>query len=172
MLIKCLVIGILILLFAQDMRWRAVYWWMYPVLLACLLADRLQAVASMDILRDGGWNLAFLGIQYLLLSVYFLIRKGRWIVLTRSYLGWGDILLLLCLCCYLPPLYVFLFYMLSLIVVLALSAIVISTRRHPGWKIPLAGLQALMLAMLLLWNLTGEGISLNHDEWLLMVLQR
>lgn len=171
MLTKMVLIVWLLLLFAQDMRWRAVYWWMYPVLTILFIFDRLSGVTSLSILIDTGWNLVFLTAQFLLLSLYIRIRNRRWTNLTREYIGWGDILFLLCLGCYLPPINYLIFYMLSLSIILVFSMSVIAIKRQE-WKIPLAGLQAMILSGVLLTDIKGRGWDLNNTDWFLFYMER
>jgi len=171
MLIKIVLIVWLLLLFAQDMRWRAVYWWMYPVLTILLILDRLSGVSSFTMMVDTSWNLAFLSVQFLLLSVYFRIKYKRWTNLTHEHIGWGDILFLLCLGCYLPPINYLFFYMLSLGSILMFSLFVIALKRK-SWKIPLAGFQAMILAVVLIANLRATDWDLSKTEWFFSYLEK
>ncbi|PRY48091.1 hypothetical protein B0I27_11625 [Arcticibacter pallidicorallinus] len=171
MLTKIVLIVWLLLLFAQDMRWRAVYWWMYPVLTILLILDRLSGVDAFAIMVDTSWNLVFLSVQFLLLSLYFRIKYKTWTNLTREHIGWGDILFLLCLGCYLPPINYLFFYMLSLGVILLFSLLVIALKRR-SLNIPLAGLQAMIFAVVLMADLRAKGWDVGETEWFFSYLEK
>lgn len=135
-----------------------------------LIFDRLSGVNSWTMIADAVWNLAFLLVQFMCLSFYFRVKYMRWTNLTREHIGWGDILFLLCLGFYLPPINYLFFYLLSLVGVLFVSVCIMVLRRGQ-WKIPLAGLQAMLLAMVILTNVNGSGVDLNDMDWFLRFLE-
>ncbi len=160
--------------FVQDLRFRAVYWFTYPLLLAALLADVVPQRSWSEGWRYSGINLAFLLVQFLLLTVYFSLKHGQLIAITKGYLGWGDILLLVCLACYFPPLLFFSFYFTSLLIVLLFAAVYRSLHPEAPSKIPLAGLQALLFipllgtSSLLNWNLFNDDLLLDRlTAWMI-----
>ena len=105
-------------------------------------------------------------LQLLLLTIYFSMKNKKWVNITKDYLGWGDILFLLTVAFFLSPMNYLFFYVGSLLVVLLFTMLAL-VRNGTRYKIPLAGLQALLFAGLPLidWNLST--FSLQSDEWLL-----
>ncbi|MFD2162280.1 hypothetical protein ACFSJU_07735 [Paradesertivirga mongoliensis] len=172
MLIKTLLIAGLLFVFYQDLRYRAVYWVLFPALLGLLVLLGIQERDILDLTLSSTYNLAFLLLQLLVLFIYFSVKAGRFVNITSGYLGWGDVLFLLCIAFYLSPVNYLLFYILSLVLVL-LGALLIYTFRHAQEiKIPLAGLQAILFASLLVtdWNL--KILNITNDHWLLNYLSQ
>lgn len=127
----------------QDFKQRAVNIILF-IVLALLLFDLNST--------KGFWednypqmlaNILFLAFQLGVISVYFRIKTGRWQQVMDQKLGWGDIAFLGCLTLYMPFLSFFLFYAISLILVL-LVTIARKDWRNPERGIPLAGCQALL----------------------------
>ena len=96
-------------------------------------------------------NLGFLSIQALLLVGYFILKHKRWINLTESYIGWGDVLFMLVIVSLFSPLSFILYYLSSLILALCI-VLIYSLKGKALTQIPLAGIQALYLTALLCWN--------------------
>ncbi len=167
MLLQIGIIACLLFLFYQDLRYRAVYWLIFPVLVLLLVAFTLTKSISGSFLLNSGLNLGFVFVQLLLLSLYFSIRNKRWVDITREYLGWGDVLFLICIAFYLSPLNYLLFYICSLLLVLLVSAASIWKRGAGEYKIPLAGLQALLFAVLVFTDWNTNQLNLQSDDWLI-----
>ena len=72
--------------------------------------------------------------------------------IAQKSLGWGDILFLISVCFLLPPNTFFLFYILSLILIVLKEIISRIVFAKYSEKIPLAGLQALLLAILIIFQ--------------------
>ncbi|PTT03462.1 hypothetical protein DBR11_02165 [Pedobacter sp. HMWF019] len=150
----------------QDMRYRGVYWIFFPVLSALFFFLKLKQVGWVNTLQDAGYAITFLVVQLLLVWLYFSVKHRKLFNIVDSYLGLGDILFLLTLAFYLSPLNYVVFYLLSLILVLVY---VLVTKRIKGMDhihIPLAGLQAAFLAMLLFWDLVQPQLQLCQDSWI------
>lgn len=169
MLLKIGIMGCLVMLFYQDMRYRAVYWVIFPVLFLLLGLPALKQYPKSDIITRGLINLAFLFLQLLLLSSYFSLKHKKWINITSSYLGWGDILFLLAITFFLSPLNYILFYTLSLLAVLCFSPLFYAGLDKSS-TIPLAGLQAMLFAGCLTVDWNSVQFNLQSDNWLLQYL--
>lgn len=112
----------------------------------------------------------FLLPQFLLLTFYFCLKQGRWVNITDGLLGWGDVLLLAGIGFYLSlPVFV-LFYLSSLVLVVLAWFIWQSLVKNKDRHIPLAGMQALLLAILLVANWAIFHLDLNSDNILSTVL--
>lgn len=170
MILKTSLILSLLFLFYQDMRYRAVYWLMFPFLLVLFADLAYVQVEFMSLVNNSGVNLAFLLIQFLILTFYFSLKNRRWINISAGLLGLGDILFLLCIAFYLSPLNYLFFYLISLIVVLLITGVALINHSGAGKKVPLAGLQSLLLAMILVFDWNSPLINLTSDHWLLRAL--
>jgi len=162
----CLIMMLLYLLY-QDWRYRAVYWALFPLLLCLFVSYTLRASTLTGLLENSLYNLAFIASQLIFLSLYFSIKYKRWVNITRQHLGLGDVLFLICAAFCFSPCNYFAFYIISLLGSALLALFMLARNRGKGWTVPLAGLQALFLALTLLadWNI--EKFSINSDEWLL-----
>ncbi|WP_158800279.1 hypothetical protein [Pedobacter sp. L105] len=150
----------------QDMRYRAVYWICFPFLGILLLLFKQQHTSMYDVLTESVYAFLFIGIQFVLLSLYFSLKNKRFINITHQYLGWGDILFLLAITFYLSPVNYVLFYVGSLIVVLLYTFTQQILLKKVNPQIPLAGLQALLLCFVLVFSLINPSFKLYTDSWI------
>jgi len=171
--IKILILLVLCSIFVQDIIGRSVYWIWFPVLTAMLIALRLlQHGHITELWQPVLINLLFLGLQLLIVSVWFSLKSGQWVNITLKFIGWGDLLFLATIAFYLSVLNFLFFYIGSLIVVLILwigiRFFISSEDKH----IPLAGLQALLLAMFLSSDWWIARVNITDDYWLQKLLIR
>lgn len=157
-------------IFYQDMRYRAVYWLCFPFLCFLFLAIKQQQGILAELLAQVFYNLLFLSSQLLLLWVYLSIKNRRAVYMTQQYLGWGDILFLITLSLYLSPANYVLFYVGSLMVIISFLLVQrkIQTKTNP--EIPLAGMQAMLLLLLISYSMVQPSFKPYADEWLLAQL--
>ncbi|HEY2581265.1 MAG TPA: hypothetical protein VGI43_05645 [Mucilaginibacter sp.] len=164
---------VLLLIFIQDVRSRAVYWVLFPVLailfiLTSVLQHHLPVLYWQTVLANTG----FILLQLLLVSLYFSIKNGRWTFITTSLLGWGDILLLLSIAFYLSFLNFLFFYIISLTAVLLIWVIWQAATKEKNQHIPLAGLQALIFTVFLSVDWWVKFFDLTNDAWLLHLITK
>lgn len=151
----------------QDLLYRAVYWFCFPLLAAVMFMLKYNLSGFQEALTQAGYGLAFLIVQLTILWIYFSIKKKTLINLTNDYLGWGDVLFLAAIAFYLSPASYILFYVISLIAVLLytlLAARLSDKARNP--HIPLAGLQAALLVLMVLADYVSPKFMLYDDSWL------
>jgi len=170
MVLKILIISNLLFIFFQDMRYRAVYWLAFPVLALLLAFSAVAKTGIYDILYSSSLNISFLVLQFLLVSIYFTFRNNSWVNLTSEYLGWGDILFLLCVAVYLSPGNYLLFYTFSLVVILPIAVFKQKFNYPKLVLVPLAGMQAFLLAGVLIFDWQSKLIDLSSDSWILKCL--
>lgn len=164
-----LIIGLLTI-FYQDMRYRAVYWLIFPFLLVVLVILSLEKNTYSDLIFHSSLNVGFLIAQFLFLTAYFSLKKRSWVNITSGYLGWGDILFLISVAFYLSPGNYLVFYISSLMIVLLVSLLKMSISKEEESKIPLAGLQALLFALLVITDWMLESFTITNDSWILTYL--
>lgn len=169
--LKVVSLLVLMFIFYQDQRYRAVYWICFPLLGTLLLLLKASSTGFQIGLTEAGYGLSFFIIQLLLLSVYFSIKHQRLINITHQHLGLGDILLLLVIPFYLSPGNYVLFYVVSLIVVLVYTLCTWTSNKGERSKhIPLAGLQALLLCMLMVVGFLYPDFTLYNDNWIYLLM--
>ncbi|MGB0177301.1 MAG: hypothetical protein ACPF9D_09045, partial [Owenweeksia sp.] len=104
-----------------------------------------EELGSSSFWSDRFLNLGFLVFQMILLSTYFVWKKVSPRQLWREYIGLGDVLFFILLAFVLP----FPFFPLFMVGSLVLS-LLLALLAFRGSTIPLAGLQALFLAVVLI----------------------
>jgi len=158
-------------IFYQDMQYRAVYWICFLVLAILLFGLKYSLTGFLNGLTDVGYSLLFLLIQLFFLWIYLSVKNRGMINITNDYLGWGDILFLIVITFYLSPGNYVLFYIGSLILVLIYAVL----RGYSGGKksnkhIPLAGLQAMLLAVLMVMDYLLKAFALYSDSWIYILM--
>jgi hypothetical protein len=169
--LKVFILITLLLIFIQDWKNRAVYWFFFPLLAASLLfLNYLTHTGAEGIWQPTVINIGFLVLQLLPVTVYFSIKEKRPVNITRNLLGLGDILFLWSIAFYLSVLNFLFFYIASLVCVLLfwmLHQLAVSKKDK---QIPLAGIQALLFTVLLAIDWCYLHVHLNDDTWLLKLI--
>lgn len=151
----------------QDLAYRAVYWWCFPVLAILMASLKYNLSGPAETLSHAGYGIAFLTFQLAILWIWFSIKNKALINLTSNYLGWGDILFLVAIAFYLSPVNYIVFYVISLIIVLLYTLITgLFSNKQNHSHIPLAGLQAALLGLLMLVDYISPKFTLYDDNWL------
>jgi hypothetical protein len=134
----------------EDFRFRAIHLVSIGgLLLGALLLTKVPPVIA-------GFNLAVIVVQLIMLWAFLCLRQRHFVRLFRDYLGAGDVVFWSCLALLFPTPQFVLFFIGSLLVSLGLTLLL---RRSPRWNlgptVPLAGLQAAQLLVLLAWHYAG-----------------
>lgn len=166
LLLQVFTLIVLFAIFYQDMKYRAVYWICFPLLALSLFLMKYQLSGLEQAITDALLVLAFLVVQFILLWGYFSLKNKQAINLTSSHLGWGDILFLLAIIFYLSPVNYLLFYVSSLMSVLVYALITKGLNKENHQRIPLAGLQALLLGAAISIDHFLPGFNLYDDSWI------
>ncbi len=161
MALKLMIVLFLLFILYQDLKYRAVYWVCFPALFILFIALSLGIKLPRIFLSDGLTNAFFLAVQLGLLVAYFSLKERKWITITTDRLGWGDILFIFVTGAYFSPLNYILFYTGSLLLVSVLTA---GGCFRSGRGIPLAGIQAALLSVLIL---ADKNNSLASDNWVI-----
>jgi len=173
LLLKMTILSSLLLIFVQDLKSRSVYWPVFPLLAGSLvLLYGLEYHGLSGLVRPALANLGFLVLQLLLLTGYFSARNRRWTNITTGQLGWGDILFLVSAGLYFSVFNFLLFYMASLTLVLAFWFLWRSLPFKQSPAVPLAGLQALLLAFVFAGDWCFNLFNPTDDHWLLNLLRK
>jgi len=138
----------------QDFKQRAVNIFLFIVLALLLSSLNLSKGSWEDKYPQVLANSLFLIFQFGVILLYFKIKTGKWQQVMDRKLGWGDIAFLCCLALYMPFLNFFLFYAISLFLVL-LVTFARKDWRDPERGIPLAGCQALLFGGYFIAERTG-----------------
>ena len=139
-----MLVPVLLVIFYQDLKSRAVSLMVFVSLLAAIMLVRFLVDAPF-IAVGFLINLAYLTLLMIILLAYFRIRFRSWAILKQG-LGIGDVVFWLIITLLLSP-QVFLFWFNASLILSLISHYVL---RRFSWygeatKIPLAGLQAVFL---------------------------
>jgi hypothetical protein len=158
-----LLFAVLIFMAWQDFKFRAIYWWLFVLVFMLLGQIKLSQSNWQVLLNDWVANVAFLALQILCLSVYFSCKERRWVNIFKQHLGLGDLLFLFSITCYFSFFNYILFYVMSLLVCLLLSLLINVYSANFKAKIPLAGMQAIVLCVALVLSLLPTPLTLTSD---------
>lgn len=154
----------------QDFKLRAVYWWLFLLLLAALAQAKFIQTNSQQLIHDFATNVVFLSAQLLFLTVYFSLKERRMVNVFNSYFGLGDLFFLFAICCYFSFFNYILFYLLSLFLSIVISLLLVPIVKNMSSKIPLAGIQALFLMAFLTVDYFNDKVNFTSDVYLLTYL--
>lgn len=171
-MLNFLIVACLLMVFTQDIRFRAVSWIYFPVLASLYVIHGLvSGIYLKEILFNVVLNTAFLLLVFILVWLYISLKRRRFVHLPDKFIGWGDILFLLCICFYFTLLNFILFYIISLLIIIVFWLIWVKFRpRVANRHVPLAGLQALILSVFLIIDWFTKSIDLTSDNWLLFLI--
>lgn len=165
-----LILLALTIIVVQDFRYRQISWFLIPVTLGGFV---YKAFLAGDFTwKYFTWNVAFVLLQLLALSVYFSLRKRKSVNIINSYLGLGDILFFVVMCAVFSPVNFILFYILSLIITVVGVLIHALITRQQIPSIPLAGALAAMLIILMLANMVFPQVNFYNDQCVLTLLEK
>lgn len=163
LIIQSLLFVILILMAWQDFKFRAVYWWLFPLLLMALAMIKIKENNWSSLSNDLLYNGLFLGGQILFLTLYFSIKERRRVNIFKAYFGLGDLFFLCCITVYFSFLNYILFYIISLLAIILLTLFTQVMLKKTNPKIPLAGWQAILLLVFLVVDGYGRKIDFTTD---------
>ncbi|MEN0057115.1 MAG: hypothetical protein AAGC65_25785 [Mucilaginibacter sp.] len=162
--------AVLTCIFVQDMRSRAVYWLLFPVLILLFIAERSLQLSFTALLGPTLINISFLSAQLFLLWFWFSFRRKQSVDLTGQLLGLGDILFLVSIAFCFSILNFIIFYVISLLLI-AIGWLLWQTfLKEENKFLPLAGLQAFLLMLCLIADWLSSVINLTDDQWVLNLI--
>lgn len=165
---EIVVLLVLLLIFIEDIRSHEVHLVLFPIVAAGLLFTVLRRRNDWDELwQSARVNLLFVVLVLLLLTAWFSLKEKRLVNITAQLLGWGDILFLVCMSLYFSILNYLFFYIASLLAVVIFWSAWRLLSKKDNRQIPLAGLQALLLAVYLSSDWWLLHFNAASDKWLL-----
>ncbi|WP_461788830.1 hypothetical protein [Pedobacter sp.] len=161
--LKLPIILLLLMMVWQDWKFRAISVSLFLIVGAGLVLLKCQIQNLAIFWQDLQLNLGFLLLQFFLLFGYFALKERRFVNLFAGYFGEGDLFFLILLAGYLSFANFLAFYLGSLILVVLLGFYM----RKQNPKIPLAGMQALLLALAMVVDHLFISVDLTENSWLL-----
>lgn len=147
-LVSSILIASCIAIFVYDLKYRAVYWWLYVLVFGGSLYVALQ-LSTVSVWKFHAMiNICIILFQFIVLQVWYIVRVGRFEFLFRKAIGWGDILFLLCPVVLLPvPLFLY-FLAGGLLLSLIIHTFALRFSAQYSKTVPLAGYLSIMYALL------------------------
>lgn len=153
----------------QDFKQREISWFLIPVAFAGFICKAVFYKNSL--VHDFLFNSVFVALQLLCLTIYFSIKNKRFLNIIDSYLGLGDILFLVVVCTVFSPVNFILFYVCSMMLTLLGVLIYNLLSAKQTRDIPLAGVMAGILLILVITTMAVPGIDFYNDAYFLNILQ-
>ena len=144
MLLKLSLALVLLIMGIQDFKYRAISWYWFPGLAVLLILSNPDFE-----LYSCLFNIGFIALIYVLLTLWFSIKNRRVIHLHQEHLGIGDVLFLISISVYFSPLSFFAFYLFSLVLITIGTGMYLLLMKPAQLTIPLAGLQGIALLVVL-----------------------
>jgi hypothetical protein len=150
----------------QDFKYRAVSWILFAMLaILCICLHLLFNQSWEDFGRQALINNIFLLIQVSIAFVLLFFKNNRKKVDMKSKIGLGDILFLIAVSFLLPFMVFAIYYLGSLVFSLLIYFFILRRSQEPVNKtIPLAGLQAIFLAICIIFSFILPDYILDM-EW-------
>lgn len=145
---------IILLLFLayQDFRYRAISWWLIPVLVLAFGYLEISTIGRDQFLANIALNLGFIVFQMAVLTMYFSMRNRKFTNIINTYLGIGDVLFFVLLAAAFSFVNYIFFLVTSFILVTIGFMIFKSVKRNTNPEIPLAGAMSLILVISMACN--------------------
>lgn len=156
-------VPILLYIAYQDFKERAVTWFLFPIV---FILGIIQVVLANEYWTEVLMSLSFVMIIFLSLTIYYSIKYRKLHVIIDQELGLGDVLFLLILPLFMSSIYFLTFFVLSNLVAVMVFGLILIKERN---RIPLAGVQALMLALVLLLT-SALNLSLYDSQLILSLV--
>ena len=156
----------------EDFRHRQISLvWILGVLLIAIFQQLNTDLSLLSIATNTMINLGIIVFNYFILTLYFSIRNRKFINIKNEYLGIGDIAFLLSAAFLFSPVNFICFLLCSLIFTLVFTLFMRLFFPDKFSTIPLAGLQAFFLAIILLvMFLNDKNWKTNDDELTLSMI--
>lgn len=150
----------------QDLKERQISWFLIPLLLCFFCAKGLYLISSDQLLGYSLFNIGFITVQLLVLTVYMSIKNKKLTNIVNSYLGIGDVLFFIVICVAFSSINFIFFYVVSLIFtlggVIGYNILVKNAKK----EIPLAGAMAIVMIALILINQWMPQFDFYNDDYI------
>lgn len=161
---------VLIYIFYQDIKYRAVSWHLFPIVLVISIAITVHYISLELLVKYSLINVGVILFQITCLTVYFSLRLNKFTDITKTHLGWGDILFFICISPLFSPVNFIVFLFTSTFIALLVMLVIKFFSGNKPVTIPLAGILSLILVPLILQLLCKEYIELNNDIQMIKIL--
>lgn len=169
-IIDSLLVFLFCVIVFQDFKFRAISWFLLPLLAAVLFYKASTVLAYPIIFKYLVFNVSFLIIQFVGLTIYMSLRNKKIVNIIDSSIGLGDLLLLVVLCFAFSPANYILFYTCSSIFTLIGFVVYKLLSKMETIEIPLAGAQSCFLVLLIAFNFFFSPVLFYSDDLVLSLI--
>jgi|SRR3989344_8714186 len=160
---SCLIVCLLFIAF-QDFKQRAISWFLIPLLLIGFVYTAFQNSRYEIVLKDVAFNLSFIMLQLVLLTVYMSVKNKKIVNIVNTYIGIGDILFFVVIAAAFSPFNFIVFYLTSTILTL-FGFMLYALIKKSTKEIPLAGSMASVMIVLMAINFCFPNLNFYNDEF-------
>lgn len=153
MIIRILICLALLIIVVQDFRFRAVHWILFPALWILLVADSLINLNFRDYVLGTSINLLIILFQGVILYAYYSLQGKPLSVIVTRIIGTGDILFIILMAFAFSWTSFMFFYITGLLFALLLWIFIMSISRDKNRLVPLAGLLALYMIIIMILDM-------------------
>jgi hypothetical protein len=141
-----------IIIFYQDLTYRAISWWTLPLLFFSMLPYGFVSFSYSELLKNAGINFFIVCFELLTVTIYFSIKHKKPVNIFKSYFGIGDALFFVMISPFFHPIYFVLNQIIGLTLILIGSLIYGVIKKDWDFKVPLAGFLALFIPISIIAN--------------------
>lgn len=162
MILHILICLVLLIILIQDFRFRSVHWVLFPTLFILIVTDSLLIFEIHNYLTSIAINLLVVITQGLLLAAYYKIQGINLKDLFKGKIGLGDILFILIMAFAFSWSTFLFYYIAGLLFTLITWIIIRSVNNLKSQFVPLAGLLALFMTLVMLADI----ISAEYNRFM------
>lgn len=163
MIIQFILCLVLLILAIQDFSIRAVHWILFPILLLLFITDSLSRVDLKDYVSGTAINLLLVCAQGVILFLYYSVQGKKLTNILTSILGLGDILFIIIMAFAFSWTSFIFYYIAGLVFALILWVARLFVSRHPPQLVPLAGLLAVYMIIVIITGVFIPEISRSSN---------
>lgn len=165
-----LIVSIILLLIItyQDFKFNAILWYIFPLLFLVLLSSTISKTSFSASLSLFISNFVLVLIIYLFLVVYIFIRNRKFNFKLDGFLGFGDLLFMICLTPVFSQINFISFLVFGLLISMIFSLIYVLLLKKK--LIPLAGLLAIYYIFIFIIDYFVAGFNVLNDQLILNYL--
>lgn len=154
----------LFLMAFQDFKQREISWFLIPIAFVGFFYAAMYNNAFEVVLKDVVFNLIFIIVQIILLTIYMSVKNKKLVNIVNTYIGIGDILFFAVIAAAFSPFNFIIFYLASTILTL-LGFVLISMVKKSAKEIPLAGSMASVMLILMILNFCLPNLNFYNDDF-------
>ena len=163
---------VLAIIIWQDFKYRAISWWILPVLVILAIGNALFKMPVSKLALSTLYNFGIILLQLTIVFAYFFLRGKSFMGILNQYLGIGDIIFLFILCFVFSPVNYIVFCTISFIIVLLFSVILLNVLPKKDNRIPLAGGVSCLLLVVYIFSLFNINIDFYSDQLVFNIIEK